>query len=104
MMMPTAISTLDQVASQVRSSAGIRGVLVHVAQPHRTMSRIFPASDHLQMVEELAWKCLLVGLWPLVIMTRHWRRKMLTIVKLRKCKAPVSRVFTRPGQNTETRG
>jgi hypothetical protein len=94
MMMPTVISTLDQVASQVKSSAGIRGVLVHVVQPHRTMLRIMPASDHLQVVEELAWECLLVGLCPLVIMTRHCRRKMLTIVKLFECKASVSKTFT----------
>lgn len=54
MMMPVVISTLDQVASQVRSSAGIGDVLVHVGQPHRTMSRILPASDYLQVAEELA--------------------------------------------------
>lgn len=51
MIMPTVISTLDQVASQVRSSArGGKCVLVHVAQPHRTMSRKASASDHLQVV------------------------------------------------------
>lgn len=62
MIIPTVISTLDQVASQVRSSAGITGVLAHVAQPHRTMSRIFPASDHLQMVEGIGVGMLTCGI------------------------------------------
>ena len=36
---------------------------------------------------------LLVGLWPLVRTTKHWRRKMLTIVRLLVGNAPVSRSF-----------
>lgn len=71
MMMPTVISTLDHVASQVRSSAGMRCVSPRGPAASHDVTYVSPASDHLQIVEEMAWACLLVGLWPLVMITRH---------------------------------
>lgn len=70
MMMPTVISTLDQVASQVRSSASLGRMLAHVS------SRIerFQVIVHPRSPADgwgMGGVCVLVGLWPLVRMTRH---------------------------------